>query len=299
MTTCFSAWIYWNPDRDIFTIPFINHPLRWYGLLFALGFIVGYAIFYRLILRKLNQNDIPNAKKVAISLTDSLTWFVVAGTIIGARLGHVFFYEWPKYRQDPLSIFKIWEGGLASHGGVIGILLALYFYKKIILKNFKNISYLDILDMLCIPSAFTAFCIRIGNFFNQEILGSETSLPWGIIFGDPADHSALVPRHPVQLYEAFSGLFTFFILLYIWKKNAHLRTGIISGLFFILIFGSRFLIEFLKLPSSLMIDESWLQTGQLLSLPCIAAGFLLTTGSHLWLHAIAASRLKKLFSKQQ
>ncbi len=269
------SWIYWNPSRDAFTIPYLNHPVRWYGIFFALGFIVGYFIFRKLIMRHLNQENPLNTSEQATDLTDSLVWFVVGGTVIGARLGHVFFYEWPRYSQNPLDIFKVWEGGLASHGGVIGILLALFLYKITVLKNFKYISYIDLLDMLCIPTAFAAFFIRIGNFVNQEILGTETNLPWAVIFGDPLDYSPIVPRHPVQLYEAFAALFTFFLLYAIWKKNPKLKSGIISGLFFILIFGSRFIFEFFKMPSSLMIDESWLQTGQLLSIPCILAGFLL------------------------
>lgn len=276
INTTILSWVYWNPSRDVFTVPYLNHPLRWYGVLFALGFIVGYWIFHEIILRRLNQENKPNAKQLATLLTDRITWFIVAGTIIGARLGHVFFYEWPNYREHPLDIFKIWEGGLASHGGLFGILAALYLYKKFVLKNLPEISYVDLLDMLCIPTAFAAVCIRLGNFINQEILGTETTLPWAVVFGDPADGSPRVPRHPVQLYEALAALLTFILLYTLWKKRPNgLRSGILSGLFFILIFGSRFFIEFLKLPSSLMLDESWLQTGQFLSIPCVILGFSL------------------------
>lgn len=272
----FLNWIYWNPPRDAFTIPFIDHPVRWYGICFAFGFIIGYLVFRQIISARLQRLNIPNYKDVAITLTDRMIWFVVAGTVIGARLGHVFFYEWPRYSQHPLDIIKIWEGGLASHGGTIGILLALFIYKKIALKDFKEFSYIDILDMICIPTAFAAFCIRMGNFINQEILGTESTLPFAIVFGDPADGSASIPRHPVQLYEAFAAILTFIFLYSLWKLNkGDLRRGVISGLFFILIFGSRFMIEFYKLPSSLMIDESLLQTGQLLSIPCIIFGILL------------------------
>ncbi len=276
MHTLFLNWIYWNPNRDAFTVPFINHPVRWYGICFAFGFVIGYLIFRQLMTIRLKLNNKLETKDLATTLSDRMIWFVIGGTIIGARLGHVFFYEWPRYSQNPLDIFKIWEGGLASHGGTIGILLALFFYKKIVLKNFKEISYIDLIDMLAIPTAFAAFCIRIGNFINQEILGTATNLPWAVIFGDPADGSAIVPRHPVQLYEAITALITFFILYSLWSlKKGMVRRGIISGLFFILIFGSRFFIEIYKLPSSLMMDESWLQTGQLLSIPCIVLGILL------------------------
>lgn len=270
------AWFYWNPNRDAFTVPFIDHPVRWYGICFAFGFIVGYWIIHKLISTKLTQENKTYPENLATILADRMVWFVVGGTVIGARLGHVLFYEWPRYSQDLPSIFKIWEGGLASHGGVIGILLALFLYKKFVLKNYPEFSYIDLIDMLSIPTAFAAFCIRIGNFINQEILGTETNLPWAVVFGDPADGSAILPRHPVQLYEAFAALLTFFILFGIWKmKSGHVRRGVISGLFFIMIFGSRFIFEFFKMPSSLMIDESTIQTGQLLSIPCILFGVLL------------------------
>jgi len=276
MHTLFLNWIYWNPNRDAFTVPFINHPVRWYGICFAFGFVIGYLIFRQLMKTRLKLINKLETKDLATTLSDRMIWFVIGGTIVGARLGHVFFYEWPRYSQNPLDIFKIWEGGLASHGGTIGILLALFFYKKIVLKNFYEISYIDLIDMLAIPAAFAAFCIRIGNFMNQEILGTATNLPWAVIFGDPADGSAIVPRHPVQLYEAITALITFTLLYTLWNvKKGVVRRGIISGLFFILIFGSRFFIEIYKLPSSLMMDESWLQTGQLLSIPCIILGILL------------------------
>jgi prolipoprotein diacylglyceryl transferase len=271
------SWVYWNPSRDAFTIPLLNHPVRWYGICFALGFIIGYWIFFILIHKKLSDSKTEHAKETATILTEKLLWYVIGGAVIGARLGHVFFYEWPRYSQNLWDIFKIWEGGLASHGGTLGILIALCFYKKFVLKNFKEIHYINLLDMLCIPVAFGAgFCIRIGNFINQEILGTETLMPWGVIFGSPADGSPMVPRHPVQLYEALAGLVTFIILFSIWKINSgQVKRGVISGLFFILIFGSRFVFEYFKLPSSLMIDESWLQTGQILSIPCIVVGILL------------------------
>lgn len=341
-------WIYWNPDRNIFVIPYFNHPLRWYGLLFVVGFIIGYwimlSIFTRYLrsekvllnrdilnwdsllhslsnpdnpLRKivpsnLTQGDLTPQKQevilaalnrglanpanqltresmemhlpgaiarttdLALELTDRLTWYTILGTVIGARLGHVFFYEWPLYRASPLNILKVWEGGLASHGGTIGVILALIIFWWRSRKKFPEFSFINLLDMLCIPTAFVAFCIRMGNFMNQEILGVETSLPWAVVFGDPADGSAIVPRHPVQLYEGFAYLAIFVFLYALWKINfKKLRPGIISGLFFILVFGSRFLFEFVKLPSSMMIDESFLQTGQILSIPCIIGGFVL------------------------
>lgn len=267
----FLLWLYWNPERVAFTIPLIDRQVAWYGLCFVFGFIIGYILLIPMFKRHLNAQ-----KSVANLLVDRMTWFVVTGTIVGARLGHVFFYEWPHYQNDYAEIFRVWKGGLASHGGAVGILIALFFYQRYIRKQFPQFSFLVLLDMLVVPTAFAGFCIRIGNFINQEILGTETTVPWAIIFGDPADRSAIVPRHPVQLYEALAYLLSFGILFLLWKKYKTDRyVGLQSGLFFILIFGARFVLEFLKLPQSIMIDENLLQTGQILSIPFILAGILL------------------------
>lgn len=276
------AWLYWNPERVVFTIPIIDRPIVWYGLWFVLGFAVGYAIVLPMFKRKLQQTRTLSKplNDLALYLVDRLTWFVVAGTIIGARLGHVFFYDWPRYQHHLGDIFKVWEGGLASHGGAVGVLLALFLYQRMIRKNFPEFTYIALLDILVVPTAFVACCIRIGNFFNQEILGTPTTVPWAVIFGNPADGSPLEPRHPVQLYEAGVYLFTFFLLGYLWKyKSEKLRPGMLSGLFFILVFVSRFFLEFLKAPQSLMIDESFMQTGQYLSIPCIIFGIWLVLNS--------------------
>lgn len=274
------AWLIWNPDRIVFTIPGTNHPVVWYGVWFALGFIVGYLILVPMIQRRLLETrlglDTKSARQLAAQYVDRMTGLIVIGTIVGARLGHVFFYEWPRYQHNPIEIFQVWKGGLASHGATLGILLALFLYVYFSRKKFPEITFLTLLDIIVVPTAFAACCIRIGNFFNQEILGIPSSVPWAIIFGDPADGGAIVPRHPVQLYEAIVYFVTFIFLYSLWKfKGSFLRPGMLSGLFFILVFGSRFFLEFLKVPQSAMIDESFLQTGQYLSIPVILAGVLL------------------------
>lgn len=270
------AWLYWNPDRVAFTVPVINHPIVWYGVWFVFGLIVGYFLLIPIFRQKLVQYRGEAAAVYAVPLVDRLTWFVVGGALIGARLGHVFFYEWYRYEDHLLDIFKIWKGGLASHGGVAGILIALFFYLRIIRKQFPEFTFVTLLDMLAIPSPFAACCIRIGNFFNQEILGTPTTVPWAIIFGDPIDNTKPQPLHPAQLYEAAAYLLTFFILYALWrKKAAQLRPGVLIGWMFILIFGSRFFIEFLKVPQSAIIDESFLQMGQYLSIPFVLGGIFL------------------------
>ena len=271
------AWLFWDPDPVAFYIPYFNHPIAWYALFFVFGFIAGFWILVPILQRKIiemSPKSISTARSDSITYIDGLTWCIILGTLIGARLGHVFFYEWPRYRANPIEIFKTWEGGLASHGGALGVLIAVYLYYLYKRKQYPSLTFINLLDMLAIPVAFVAVCIRLGNFMNQEILGTATSMPWGIIFGHPVGlASSQKPLHPVQLYEAFAYLITFAVLVVLWqKKGTSLGPGFLIGLFFTMIFGSRFIIEFWKAHQSLMIDESFLQTGQYLSIPFIILG---------------------------
>lgn len=253
--------------------------MAWYGFFFATGFLLGFFILLPIFQKKLSEKKILPEKEIrelSLFLMDKLTWFVVAGTVIGARLGHVFFYEWPRYASNPIDIFKIWEGGLASHGGTIGVIVAIWLYQKSIRNKFPELSFLTLLDCLSIPTALTGTFIRIGNFFNQEITGPETSVPWAVIFGNPMEWSRVVPRHPSQLYEALAYFLIFLGLITLWRKRgSSLQEGTVFGLFMVSVFGSRFLLEFFKSPTSLMIDESFLYTGQYLSLPFILLGLLM------------------------
>lgn len=280
------GWLYWDPDSVAFYIPYFHHPIAWYAVFFVCGFLAGFWILVPILKQKLleiNPSSIHTAKEESVAYVDGLTWCIVVGTLVGARLGHVFFYEWPRYRANPLEIFKTWEGGLASHGGAIGVLLAVFLYYLYRKKQYPKLTFLNLLDMLSIPVAFVAVCIRLGNFMNQEILGTPTDLPWGVIFGHPLGlNHGNTPLHPVQLYEAAAYLFTFLTLFLIWKKKGtQIHSGCLIGLFFVMIFGFRFIIEFWKEHQSLMIDESFLQTGQYLSIPFIILGFCLILYSFL------------------
>jgi prolipoprotein diacylglyceryl transferase len=178
--------------------------------------------------------------------------------------------------KHPVDIFKVWEGGLASHGGAIGVMVALWLYLRTVRKTYPQLTYVTLLDLMVIPTALVGCFIRLGNFFNQEIIGTGTTLPWGVIFGNPMDGGTIIPRHPAQLYEALAYLLTFVFLYTLWKvKGTQLKTGTLAGLFFILVFVSRFLIEFVKAPMDAVVDQSFLQMGQYLSLPFIALGFYL------------------------
>ncbi|CCB86196.1 prolipoprotein diacylglyceryl transferase [Parachlamydia acanthamoebae UV-7] len=230
----------------------------------------------RIDLETLFPQTIIPLKQLCVSLADRITWFVTVGTLVGARLGEIFFYDWPHYREHPLDMIKIWEGGLASHGGVIGILIAIFLFHRSIKKKFPEFSILTILDCLCIPASLGAFWIRIGNFFNQEIIGTYTTVPWAVVFGHPVYGQPGIPRHPVQLYEAFSYLAIFTILYCLWRfEGKKMREGALVGIFFALTFSARFFLEFFKLPMSHMLDESFLQTGQYLSIPFVILGLIL------------------------
>lgn len=279
MHLAYLAYLTWDPDRNFFVIPYLNHPITWYGLFFAFGFLVAYFLFRKILIRFLSEPTayMEEIELKATQLTDRLSLLVILGTVIGARLGHVFFYSWPYYKQEPLAIFKIWEGGLASHGGAIGVIIAFAIFIGWNRREHKKLTFLAILDMAVIPTAFVAGCIRIGNFINQEITGIPTDLPWGVKFLHPIDGIAGIPVHPVQLYESASYFVIFGILYAMWRRwEKKVGYGLFSGLFLILVFGSRFLIEYLKMPQNEWLDTIFpLSMGQILSIPFILFGIVL------------------------
>jgi phosphatidylglycerol:prolipoprotein diacylglycerol transferase len=251
------SFIHWNVNPEIFQLgPF---SVRWYGFLFASGFLIGYYIGERML-----KSENVNQKWI-----DSVFFYIIIATIVGARLGHVFFYGWDYYSQNPAEIFKVWHGGLSSHGGTLGILVAIIMYSKVVTKR----SMLWILDRIVVPTALVAAFIRTGNLMNSEIYGVQTSLPWGFIF---ERNGETIAKHPTQLYEALSYLFTFVVLMYMyWKTNAKNREGLIFGIFFIFIFGSRFLIEFIKEDQEAFEAGMALNMGQWLSIPFVLGGIFL------------------------
>ncbi|MBM3193965.1 MAG: prolipoprotein diacylglyceryl transferase [Chlamydiae bacterium] len=273
------GWIYWDPSSEFFKIPYFNLPLTWYGLLFALGFWIGFHIFSAMFKNFLARNGIKNSDVIANAFSEKLLLYVMVATVLGARLGHIIFYEYPlEYLKNPISILKTWEGGLASHGAVFAIIISVFLFAKQIEKEYPEFSFFRLLDYLSVPAMLLASFIRLGNFFNQEILGISTSMPWGIIFGHPADGSPALPRHPAQLYEALVYFSLFFVLGNLWRKKKDLlNAGRLAGVMLTTVFSFRFLIEFLKSDQSLWFDQSasFLLMGQVLSLPAIAYGLYL------------------------
>ena len=252
--------INWNVDPELFRIG--SFAVRWYGLLFVSGFVLGYWMFTKFFERE-------NVDK---RILDPLLYTLLLGTLVGARLGHCIFYQ-PDYYFGSwdgfLEIFQVWKGGLASHGGTIVLFFCMmWFARKYGPKN--NFDFVWILDHLCIAVAFAATFIRLGNLFNSEIYGDVTSLPWGSVFERRGE---VEPKHPTQLYEALSYFLLGLFLLWLYvKKLDKVYRGTFIGIFFIVCFGMRFIIEFIKEPQVEFEETMLLDMGQILSIPFIILG---------------------------
>ena len=263
-------YIDWDFDPVIFSIG--NFHLRWYGLAFVVVFAAGGWLFARFCKRE----------KVDKAFMEPLYFIIILSSMIGARLGHVIFYQ-PDYYfgswQGFLDIFMPWHGGLASHGGAVGILLGMLYF---MLRHAKRhrIDFLWIMDRLCILVAFAGCLIRLGNLANSEIYGDVTTLPWGFIFRRAGETE---PRHPTQIYEALCYLILGLVLLWIYcKRPGKVYRGFYFGVFLLGCFGARFLIEFIKEPQVAFEVGRTLDQGQCLSIPFIVAGIVLIFLSYRW-----------------
>ena len=244
----------WNIDPVLIHLGPLK--IRWYGLFFVGSFFIG-LMLGRWMYQREGRDP---------AILDTLLIYLLAGTVIGARLMHCFAYEPDFYLSHPLEIFKVWKGGLASHGGLIGVIIAAWIFCRR-----YNEDFLWLLSRTTIPGALTASFIRLGNFFNSEILGKPSDLPWAVIF----ERVDMIPRHPVQLYESLAYLLLFLVLLGLYKRlSLATSTQLLPGLFFTYVFGIRFFLEFFKTKQA---DYTWnlpLTTGQALSLPFILIGVI-------------------------
>ena len=260
----------WDVDPFIFSIG--NYHFRWYTLFFLVIFIVGLNAFRRFCKRE----------KMDVEFLDSLFPTVLLATIIGARVGHCLFYD-PAYYfgswEGFLHFFMAWEGGLASHGGACGLLLAIWWFSAHY-KDKYHVDFLWIMDRLCLVTAFAGALIRIGNLVNSEIYGNVTSLPWGFIFVRAGE---TVPRHPTQIYEALCYFILGLMLLWIYRRRVRkVFRGFFLGVFLLGCFIPRFLIEFIKEPQVEFERANLLDQGQLLSIPFIIAGAVILILSYRW-----------------
>ncbi len=267
----------WNVNPVMFAIGSIQ--VRWYGVLFATGLAIGYYLLKK-VFRQENKNP---------ELVETLLLYFIAGTVLGARLGHVFFYDWPYYSQNPWEIIKIYRGGLASHGAIVGIIFTSWLF---IHFHFKK-HFVWLLDRLAVFIPLGGAFIRIGNFFNSEILGYKTDVAWAVIF----THIDNIPRHPAQLYEALAYLVIFAIMLYLlYKTKAAKQALALTGWFFSLIFGFRFFVEFFKEEQSdLLTSDAMLNMGQWLSIPVVIIGlsFIVLASMHKTKHLLPTEQMQE------
>lgn len=244
----------WNIHPNI--LEFGSIQLRWYGVFFVGSFFVGLSIMTWIYKRE-NRDPI---------VLDNMLLYIMTGAVIGSRLMHCFAYEPEFYFANPIEILKVWKGGLASHGGMLGLIFALYIFSK----RYHE-SFFWILSRVTIAGALTASAIRFGNFFNSEILGLPTDKPWGVIF----ERVDMIPRHPVQLYEAFAYLLLAFILWVTYKSvSSSFATKILPAIFATYMFSIRFLLEYTKTRQSDYVTDLPFSTGQMLSLPFIIIGIV-------------------------
>ncbi len=249
----------WNVDPVLVSLGPIT--IHWYGALFASSIFAG--LYY--------MKWIFSQEKQNVELLDNLLVYVVIGIIVGARLAHCFFYDPQYYLANPLKIIAIWEGGLASHGGGLGAIIGAYLFTK---KH--TVKFIWLLDRLAIATALFGIFVRSANFVNAEILGKATNVPWGIVFARIDN----VVRHPAQLYEAFAYCLIFITLTLIYKlTKAKQYSGMLLGLFLIMTFSARFIIEFFKQQQAAYQIEVALNTGQMLSIPFFLVGVFLIARS--------------------
>lgn len=259
--------IVWNVSPVIFKIG--TFEVRWYGLLFAAGFLVGYQIIARVFrIEGKPEKDL-----------DALLLTMILSIVFGARVGHYVFYEYDQFFQDPgaflLDMIIPPYSGLASHGAAMGVLLGLFIYTR---RN-KTYDYLWLTDRMVITAALGGSFIRFGNLLNSEIVGKPTNVPWAFVF-EQNHEFAKVARHPSQLYESISCLILFFILFFLYDKwRAKTPRGSLTAIFFIWIFGLRFFYEFLKENQEAFENNLPINMGQILSIPVVIFGIIVLVRS--------------------
>jgi prolipoprotein diacylglyceryl transferase len=254
-TLAMLAQITWDVSPVIFHLGPL--PIRWYSL----GWLLAFGVGFHLVRWMYRREGKPEADLETVLL------YMILGAIIGARLGHCFFYQADYYLAHPLEIIAFWKGfrGLASHGGAIGILVSLYIFSR----RHPNQPYLWLVDRVVGPTALGGFFIRMGNLMNSEILGLPSDAPWAMTFLRVDS----IPRHPAQLYEALSYLLIFFLLFFLYRrKGPKLPSGFLTGAFLVTVFGARFLIEFVKERHAAFEVGLPLSMGQILSIPTVALG---------------------------
>lgn len=249
--------LHWSFDPVLFSLGPLT--VRWYGLLFVGGFFAGQWLLARMF----------KAEGVAPGQAERLLMYALLGSIVGARLVHCLFYEPAYYLSNPLAILRIWEGGLASHGGLIGLVVGLWLARR---GAQPPLPLPWLFDRVSMPAMVAAVCIRVANFLNSEIVGEPTGGAWGVVF-EAIDG---VPRHPAQLYEAAAYALIFVVLTVVYRHFARKPpVWLLTGLSLLLVFSARIVIEFFKTPQAAYEAGQAFSVGQWLSLPFVLLGLVL------------------------
>ncbi|MDC0416002.1 prolipoprotein diacylglyceryl transferase [Candidatus Pelagibacter sp.] len=242
---------------DPVALEIFSLEIRWYSLAYIMGILIGWFLAKKFLI----------GKNIYTRFDDYIT-YVIIGLILGGRIGYVLFYNLGFYTNNPLDVFKLWQGGMSFHGGVLGIIIASILFAK---KNNDNV--FEYLDVIALVAPIGIFFGRLANFINSELYGYETNLPWGVKFVQVDD----LYRHPTQLYEAFfEGFVLFFVLLFFRKKERFKIAGILSSFFLIFYSIFRFVIEYFRVPDEqlgyLILNATM---GQIISFIFFVAGILL------------------------
>lgn len=279
------GFITWTWDPELLNLGSLS--VRWYGLMWAVGLLLGYWV----------ESKIYDREKMPEGTMDKLFLVMVFATIFGARFGHCYYYEWDYFSEHLSEIPFVWKGGLSSHGGAFGILLALFFFSKFVIHK----SYLWTLDRIVLAVAICGACIRLGNLFNHEIYGDPTSMPWAFSFmlhpmSDVTGFSE--PSHPTQIYEIIYCLVTFSVLMFLyWKTKAAQRTGLLFSVFLLGIFFTRYLVEFIKRPQEAFEEGLLLNMGQRLSIPFVlVASAIILYHLFMWGKARSENKVKSVLA---
>ncbi|HKY90030.1 MAG TPA: prolipoprotein diacylglyceryl transferase [Nevskiaceae bacterium] len=246
-----------HPGFDPIALHLGPLKVHWYGLMYLVGF---YGCWFLAVRR----GRLPQYPFKAADVSD-LLFFGAMGVILGGRIGYTLFYNLPAFLHDPVEIFRIWKGGMSFHGGLLGVVFAVWLYARL-----RKLAFFTVMDFVAIVVPFGLLCGRIGNFINQELWGAPTSLPWGMVFPLDPEH---LPRHPSMLYEAFLEGVVLLAILW-WFSTRPRPYGAVCGLFLVVYGGFRVLVELVRVPDAHIgyLAFGWLTMGMVLSVPMILGG---------------------------
>ncbi|WP_100934734.1 prolipoprotein diacylglyceryl transferase [Candidatus Chlamydia corallus] len=272
------AVIYWDHAKILWSLEQWPLRLTWYGLFFTIGIFLACLLGRYLALSYYGLKDHLSFSRSQLRVAlENFFLYSILFIVPGARLAYVIFYGWNFYLQHPEEIIQVWHGGLSSHGGILGFILWAAIFSWIYRKKVSKLTFLFLTDLCGAVFGIAAFFIRLGNFWNQEIVGTPTSLPWGVVFSDPMQGVVGVPVHPVQLYEGISYLVFSGVLYFLsYKRYLKLGKGYLTSIVCMGVALIRFFAEYVKSHQGKVLEEDCLLSiGQILSIPLFVFGMIL------------------------